>query len=157
MTTALEPRSMMRFRQADAYDVPRLVEMLRQFVTSTKYRKFIGESPEALRIFLEGLLANPDAAIFVAHRDEQVIGMLGILGYVHPMSGERCAGELFWWLDPENRGSGGWLLRRAEKWAVAYGATNIQMIQPVDKPHVGTMYETLGYEAVEVAFHKRLT
>jgi RimJ/RimL family protein N-acetyltransferase len=157
MTTALEPRTMMRFRQADVDDVPRLVDMLRQFVTSTKYRKFIGESPEALQTFLLGLLANPDAAVFVAHRDEVVIGMIGVLGYVHPMSGERCAGELFWWLDPDDRGAGGWLLRRAEKWATAYGATNLQMIAPSDNPRVAAMYEKLGYEEVERAFHKRLT
>jgi GNAT superfamily N-acetyltransferase len=156
MTTELEPRTMIRFRQAEMDDVSALVYMLRLFVTSTKYRKFVGESAEALRTFMLGLLANPDAAIFVAHRDAHVIGMIGVLGYVHPMSGERCAGELFWWLDPDDRGSGGWLLRRAEKWAKAYGATNIQMIQPFDKPHVGKMYETLGYEAVETAFHKKL-
>lgn len=148
--------AMMRFRQASTDDVPSLVVMLRQFVTSTKYRKFVGESAEALRTFLLSLLANPDAAIFVAHRDEKVMGMIGVLGYVHPMSGEKCAGELFWWLNPEDRGAGGWLLRRAEKWAMGYGATNIQMIAPSDNPKVAEMYARLGYEAVETAFHRRL-
>ena len=40
------------------------------------------------------------------------------------------ARELFWWLHPEERGAGGWLLRRAEKWALAYGAASLQMIAP---------------------------
>ena len=156
MTIAVAMRAMIRFRKADAFDVPRLVEMLREFVTSTKYRKFVGESAEALETFLQSLLANPDAAVFVAHRDEQVIGMIGVLAYAHPMSGERCAGELFWWLDTNDRGAGGWLLRRAERWARAAGATNLQMIAPSDNPRVAEMYETLGYEEVERAFHKRL-
>jgi GNAT superfamily N-acetyltransferase len=154
MTVATAPQT--TFRQASDADLPQLVFMLRQFVTSTKYRKFVGENAAVLRTFLEGLLMNPHAAIFIAARDEKVIGMLGVLGYAHPMSGERCAGELFWWLDPDERGAGGWLLRRAEKWAIGYGATNIQMIAPADNPRVAVMYQRLGYEAVETAFHRKL-
>lgn len=156
MTVAIEMRQSIVFRRADATDVPRLVEMLREFVTSTKYRKFVGDSPEALAAFLAPLIENPLSAIFVAEREERVIGMLGVLGYVHPMSGEKCAGELFWWLDPNHRGAGGWLLRRAEKWARAYGAKSLQMIAPVENATVALMYRRLGYEPVETAFHKVL-
>jgi GNAT superfamily N-acetyltransferase len=145
------------YRRAEADDVGALASMLREFVTSTKYRKFVGANREALEDFLFGLLLNPNAAIFVAARGARLIGMIGVLGYVHPMSAETCAGELFWWLDPAQRGAGGWLLRRAESWARAYGAVSLQMIAPSDNPKVGRMYESLGYEEVERAFHKRLT
>ena len=154
MTVATRPD--IGYRQATEADVSALVWMLREFVTSTKYRKFVGDSPEALRTFLDTIIANPSAAVFVADRDDKVIGMIGVLGYVHPMSGERCAGELFWWLDPSERGAGGWLLRRAEKWAREFGAVSLQMIAPADNPRVGEMYAKLGYEAVETAWHRKL-
>ncbi len=156
LETVVRQRAAISFRQAVVADVPRLTLMLRQFVTSTKYRKFVGDSPAALETFLLSLFLNDSSAIFVAERESQVIGMLGVLGYVHPMSGEKCAGELFWWLDPEHRGAGGWLLRRAEAWAKAYGAVSMQMIAPIDQPNVEMMYRRVGYEAVEVAYQKRL-
>jgi GNAT superfamily N-acetyltransferase len=153
--TRKEP-SVIRFRQAGAEDVPELVAMLRQFVTSTRYRKYVGENPEALRGFLLGIIEHPTAAIFVSERAHRVTGMIGVLGCVHPMSGEKCVSELFWWLNPAERGAGAWLLRRAEKWALHYGATSIQMAAPVDKPRVAETYAALGYEPMETSFHKRL-
>lgn len=156
MTTLVAVRPTIAYRQATVEDVPRLVEMLREFVTSTKYREYVGASPEALTAFLYGLLRNPSAVIFVAERDAVVIGLIGVLGYVHPMSGRTVAGELFWWLNPSERGAGGWLLRRAEKWARNYGAQSLQMIAPSDNPRVGAMYEALGYQAVETAYQVKL-
>jgi len=144
------------YREAIRDDVPRLVGMLRQFVTSTRYRKFVGADDAHLETFLLSLFDAIDKRIFVAERRGQVIGMLGVLAYVHPMSGELCAGELFWWLDPSHRGSGGFLLRRAEKWARSVGAVSLQMIAPFDAPHVGAMYARLGYEPVEVAYQVKL-
>jgi GNAT superfamily N-acetyltransferase len=154
--TTLEARAAIAYRQAVYEDVPALVILLRQFVTSTKYREYVGASAEALQAFLEGILRNPSAVIFVAERDAVVIGLIGVLGYVHPMSGRTVAGELFWWLNPQDRGAGGWLLRRAENWARAYGASSLQMIAPAESPHVGAMYERLGYEAVETAYQVKL-
>lgn len=154
---AIEDRKLITFRRARPFfDVAVLVSMLRDFVTSTKYRKYVGQSAESLRAFIESLIDNPSAAIFVAEKDAHVIGMLGVLGYVHPMSGEKCAGELFWWLDPNHRGAGGWLLRRAEQWAREYGAGSMQMIAPADNARVAEMYQRLGYEAVETAYHRTL-
>lgn len=141
------------YRQATDEDVPALVYMLREFVTSTKYRKFVGDSIDALQVFLQGLMTNEAAGVFVAERDGKVIGMIALLRYIHPMSGEKVAGELFWWLDPAHRGAGGWLLRRAESWARGWGAKSLQMIAPSDSPHVGEMYRRLGYEAVETMWH----
>lgn len=157
VTFAIAEQTAISYRKAVSDDVPALVAMLRAFVTSTKYRKFVGDSPDALKTFLSPLIDNQSAAIFVAEQDGAVIGMLGVLGYVHPMSGEKCAGELFWWLNPEHRGAGGWLLRRAESWARAFGAVSIQMIAPSDKPDVERMYRRVGYEPVEIAYHKRLS
>lgn len=156
MSVCAMVRPPITYRSAGPADVPVLVAMLREFVTSTRYRKFVGDSPAALEAFLSPLIENASAAVFVAEREDTVIGMLGVLGYVHPMSGERCAGELFWWINPSDRGAGGWLLRRAEAWARTYGAVSIQMIAPSDQPHVAEMYQHVGYEEVERSFQKRL-
>lgn len=128
--------------------------MIRAFVTST-YRKFVGDSEEQLTAFLFGLMARGDARVWVAERNGEIFGTLGVLAYIHPMSGEFCAGELFWWLHPEHRGYGGWLLRRAESWAKAIGCVSLQMIQPEGSSHVGAMYERLDYAPVERMYQKR--
>ena len=143
------------YRLAAAEDVPALVELIRAFIAET-YRAFVGENPTALAAFLTDLLANPLAAVFVAERHGALIGAIGVLAYMHPMSGERCAGELFWKLHPEHRGAGGWLLRRAESWARAQGCRRMQMIQPFGNDRVGAMYQALGYEPVELMYARVL-
>lgn len=156
MTTLTAIRAPIRYRLAHGWDVPAMVVLLRQFATSTKYRDFVGENAEALQTLLMTLVDNPHAAVFVAERDDAIIGLIGVLGYVHPMGGRLQASELFWWLDPKHRGAGGFLLRRAERWAKAYGAQSLQMIAPAESPHVGEMYMRLGYEPVETSYQKRL-
>ena len=156
MSTLAAVRSPFAYRAADYFDIPALVRLLRQFAQTTKYREFIGPDEAHLATLLEGLVANPHAALFVATRDVTIVGVIGVLGYAHPMSGQTVAGELFWWLDPNHRGAGGWLLRRAEKWAKAYGARSLQMIAPAESPHVGLMYERLGYAPVETSYQRIL-
>lgn len=146
----------MTYRMAVRDDLDSLVAMFRQFVASTQYRRYVGDSAEAVTGFLGSLIVNPCAAIFVAEDAGVVVGMLGVLAYVQPMSGESVAGELFWWLNPEKRGAGGWLLRRAEKWAKAQGAKKMTMVQPADNPRVGEMYQGFGYQQVEVMHQKEL-
>ena len=38
--------------------------------------------------------------------DGAIVGMLGFIIHDHFISGEKVAGEVFWWMEPEHRGDG---------------------------------------------------
>lgn len=143
----------MTIREATTGDVDSLVSMGERFLGSV-YAQKIHANPVALRQLSESLIASPDAVIYVAEVHSAVVGMMGLMRYVHPMSGELTASEVMWWVDPERRGSGVRLFRVGEQWARDSGATVIQMIAP--SPEVERFYERFGYEAVERTFQKRV-
>lgn len=142
-------------RLATTDDLPTLVRMFQQFVASTQYARYVGQNPEHCTRMMAWMLEQPNCAIFVVG-DDPIVGMLGITAVVQPFSGELVASELFWWLDPEHRGHGGWLLRRGERWATEQGARRMLMVAPSDKPRVAEMYRRLGYSPVECLFQRDL-
>lgn len=154
--TVRSRRAAPAIREATAADVPQLVAMFLAFVASTQYARYVGHDAAHATRFLEQLVANPDGVVVVAERDDQVIGMLGLLAYAHPMSGERVATEAFWWLDPRHRGYGVWVLRRAERWARGHGVKRLSLMAPADNARVMDVYEALGYEAVEITYQRDL-
>lgn len=143
----------MTIREATTADVDALVAMGERFLGSVYARK-IHANADALRALSVGLLASPDAVIYVAELAGAVVGMMGLMRYTHPMSGELTASEVMWWVDPERRGSGVRLFRVGEAWATQSGVTVIQMIAP--SPEVERFYERVGYEPVERTYQRRL-
>lgn len=126
-----------------------------RFLTETVYRGRVVVNPSAMARTVALLLAADTGAVFVAERDDAVIGMIGLLYFEHPITGERTVTELFWWMEPEARGYGVRLLKRAERWAAAAGAQKVHMIAPT--PEVGLLYERLGYEALETTYQRALS
>lgn len=143
-------------RVATDADVPRLVAMFQQFVASSQYEKYVGRDPAFCTVQMSRIVASEEAIIYVVEQDSAVIGMLGGVVFQQPFSGEIIASELFWWLDPDHRGHGGWLLKRFEKWAAGKGATRVQMMAPIDKPRVAQTYEGLGYSETERVWQRNL-
>lgn len=142
-------------RDAETGDVEAIVTMAMEFLSTTGYSHQLPPRPNALRAFAERLIAMEDATILLALDGETPIGMLALWAYEHPMSGERVASEIVWWVSPERRGVGVRLLKRAETWARARNATVLQMVAPTDR--VGRFYAACGYDAIETMFQRRLT
>jgi GNAT superfamily N-acetyltransferase len=143
-------------RHADEKDVPALLTMAQSFVSQTKYHGLIALSLTHLETLTRNVLAAPEGQVWIAHKGETPIGMLAMGLFEHPMSGERVASEVVWWVEPDHRGSscGRRLLRAAEDWAKAQRAALLQMVAP--DARVGRFYEALGYVSVETAYQKRL-
>ena len=143
-------------RLASAADVDDIVALSEHFLASTDYGQRMPTSAAAIRAFTQRLIdAGDDAAILVATNEaQQPIAMLAIWCYEHPMSAERVAEELAWWVEPSHRGSlGVRLLRRAEAWARAHGAAVMRMVAPTEQ--VGRIYHACGYSPVETLFQRR--
>jgi len=143
------------FREATATDVPRLAEMFERFRAEGPYAAYGPAQPEVSTALIELLITHEDGVILVTARDDRLVGMLGVMVSAHPWTGERMATELFWWLEPEYRGDGAWLLRRAEHWAEGKRAVRLLMVSP-QNPTVDRIYEALGYAPVETSWQKSL-
>lgn len=138
-------------RKADMRDIPRLIEMGLRFIRETGYSKHVEENPEQMRKTLDVLI--PKGLVLVAD-ENGVVGMIGFLAYEHPLSGEKVASELFWWVDPEHRGHGKELMRAAEEAARHAGARKMQMIAPTEGVEV--LYRRMGYTRLEAAYQRSL-
>lgn len=146
----------MNIREATIVDVPELVSMGLRFRASTGYARIITENPAQMATTAERLIMQEDGVIFVSEdRGGGLIGMIGLLLFTHHLSGALTCGEVMWYVLPDHRGHGVRLLLRAEDWAREHGAVTIQMIQPVGTD-VDAIYQAMGYDAIEVAWHKPL-
>lgn len=143
-------------RESRPEDVSRLIDMGMRFLSETSYREIVAAKPERLADTILNIVNNPDGVILVADDDGRAVGMIAMLAYDHPFSGQRTAFEVAWWIEPEVRGNGAGiaLLRAAEDWARARDVKAMQMVAPT--PEVGALYERLGYRAVETSFQRSL-
>jgi GNAT superfamily N-acetyltransferase len=144
----------MDIRPATSADVPRLVAMGAHFIEATGYRTLLPVNEAQLAALMARLLTEPGGAIFVLATEATVMGAIGLYRFAHPISGEPVASEVFWWVEPDARGSGLRLLREAERWAAAQGAALLQMIAPT--PAVERVYAHRGYVPVERLYQRRL-
>lgn len=142
-------------RRATLDDRDRLMQMAQRFVAETPYAGLITIDLDRLAASVGGLLENPSGCVLVSG-DATLTGMIAMLAYDHPFSGERTAFEVVWWIEPEARGSGDGvrLLRSAEAWARDGGITKMQMVAP--DPRVGEFYQRMGYAPVETSYQRSL-
>jgi GNAT superfamily N-acetyltransferase len=141
-------------RDAAHDDLDAIVAMGRRFLAETDYRDRISENPAQMRVIAERLIDVDEGALLVSDRDGALTGMIGLFVFRHPISDEVFATELFWWVEPEHRGQGIRLLRRAEAWAADKGAKALQMIAPT--PQVARVYAALGYAHIEDSYQREL-
>jgi len=141
-------------RRATAADIPRLVEMGQRFRRESEYSALLADNPEQIAALCHQLVSHPSGGAFVAEKDGRVIGMIGYIVYNHLMSGEKVAGEVAWWVEPEARGDGLRLMRAAEDEARKAGAVQMQMIAPNER--VGALYQRLGYRVMETTYVRTL-
>lgn len=126
-----------------------------RFLTETVYAgRSVPVNPAAMTRTVTFLIGSELGVVFVSEREGVVVGMLGLLLFENPITGESTASELFWWVEPEYRGLGVRLLKRGEQWAREMGAQQVHMIAPT--PEVGQLYTRLGYDYLESAYHKAM-
>jgi len=125
-----------------------------RFLTNSVYAGF-PLNREQMAQTVDLLLTSPIGRIYVAERKGDVVGMIGGLLFRHPITGEATVSELFWWVEPEHRGIGIRLLKRAEQWAEEVGAVRMHMVAPTTD--VGQMYLRLGYSPLETTYQKALS
>lgn len=148
---------MPEIRLAERRDIPAIVRMGLRFIRETVYAGTIGENPDQMARLASQLIDGElDGVLYVAtDAADAAIGMVGALYFAHPLSSEPMVSELFWWADPEHRGSNGVrLLVALTKWARARGAVGLTMIAPTRD--VEAIYDARGFQRVETSYLRRL-
>jgi GNAT superfamily N-acetyltransferase len=146
---------MTTIRAATTADLPALVTMGRRFLAML-YTDRLKDAPDRLDALASQLVGDANSLVLVSEQAGEVVGMIAMVCYEHPMSGDPMAVEMFWWVEPEQRGDGMRLFRRARAWAKARGARILQMIAPATNPDVAAMYDRLGFVPMETTYQRSL-
>lgn len=127
-----------------------------RFLLEGPYRDQITDNPEQVDKLIDWLFTQEAARILVYEDSGQIEGVLCFVIFPHYFSGERCANELIWYVEPGHRGKGSLeLLWAAEKMAYEMGAIRMQLTAPT--PEVGEIYKRCKYALVEVGYQALLT
>lgn len=145
---------MIRF--AAEHDIGRLVEMGRNFHSSSIYADKVRFNEDALAASLRMFIASDIAVVMVTEQNENVVGVIGGIVGPHYLTGENAASELFWWVEPEHRGVGLPLLGAYEDEIAIRGARYSGMICPVGSGNVEKIYAKRGYEPMETIFYREM-
>lgn len=144
----------MNIRPAQIDDIDVMERMGRDFAHAAGQSEI---DSEVLRQTLVNLMEN---GISLVAENGTVKGAIGGLVYPSWFSGELIAQELWWWCDPEIRGTSTALklLLSLENEAKNRGATRLMMLclDGLDGDRIANIYTRLGYHAEERTFSKDL-
>jgi GNAT superfamily N-acetyltransferase len=142
--------------EATRRDISVIVAKALDFNASTAYAALIVFEPDRLARVAGQLIDSDNGVVFLAVREDSVIGMLAAAMQEHPLSGEHIVNEMVWWVDPGERGGRAALrlMTRAEAWGGVRGATTFQMVAPDDR--TGAFYMKLGFTKVETLYQRTI-
>ena len=114
------------------------------------------DEPTLERTFLQLMHSG---CLLVVDGDEGLIGATGALLHPHYFNSAHITGqELFWWIDPDHRGSGALLFNALEDWVRSKGANSFSMIalEALEPDKVGLIYRRRGYRPVERSYLREM-
>jgi RimJ/RimL family protein N-acetyltransferase len=138
-----------RVRPAQPGDADRLVELARQvgaeeegwLITAGEWRRASDE-----RRYLKAIRRHPDAAVFVAEDNGDIVGRLSVSRDAHPASRHVADLGLMVARNHRRQGIGLSLMNVAEEWARRAGVRKLELhVFPHNVAAIG-LYEKLGYE-----------
>jgi RimJ/RimL family protein N-acetyltransferase len=135
-------------RRAEAGDAAALTALANEvsaepegWLISTGWRGVAEE-----RRFLRAVRRHPDAAVYVAELQGELVGRLSLARDAHPASAHIADLGLMIDASYRRRGIGRALMEEAERWARESGVTKLELhVFPWNEPAMA-LYESLGYQ-----------
>lgn len=145
---------MVNFRITKKEDVPATIKLMEEFRDES-----LGEY--GITISSEYILATAEKYLdssFVAEKDGVIIGVLVLSVQVLPMSGEKVAQELIWYMNKNFRKYGIKLLTFAENWCIAQGMKKLIMMcmANLHSEQLSKFYARCGFVPLEFQYIKQL-
>lgn len=143
-------------REASQADIPRIVELGSESLLEGPYRELIKDKPEQTAQLAIEVIREKGKVLLFENDEGKIVGLLGFIIFPHYFTGEITAGEMIWYVSPDERKGCGAirLLWAAEKLAKELGAIRMQFTAPTSE--VGAIYKRFGYQQIEVSFQKEL-
>jgi GNAT superfamily N-acetyltransferase len=146
-------------RAATVDDLPACLDMTARFHAASPISDVAPFDRDGMAVTLREMLVNPRAGIWLAFRDGVPVGLVGALLYpLYFNPAHEVAQELFWWLNPEARGSGAGekLFQIVQNWAKDAGATAVFMIALEDRrvDKMDRFYKRAGFQPMERTYMK---
>lgn len=149
----------MAVREATLEDMPRILELGREFFAESGYKGIIEYDEDSARTTFEGLIASETAVILLMEMGGLIVGGAGAMVAPFYMNANQLVGqEFFWFVSEDFRGTRQALdlFNCLEAWSRSVGAEFFVMIalrENFDK--VSKLYERKGYIKTETNFIKR--
>ena len=150
---------MIEVRCAELADLASCLDMTARFHAASPISGVAPFDRDGMAVTLKEMLSNPCAGVWLALRDAAPVGIAGTLLYpLYFNPAYEVAQELFWWLNPEARGSGAGekLFQRVQDWAKDIGAVAVFMVA-LDDDRVNKMdrfYKRAGFQPMERTYMK---
>jgi GNAT superfamily N-acetyltransferase len=143
-------------RPATINDLPTLEPIAREFYACSKFLE--GFDIDHFCSVWTQLFDSGLGVIFLALKDDEIVGALGGVAYPEIYTGEMVASEFFWFIRAEHRGGGLKLYRAFEQWAKDMKCGRIRMVHLLDSmpEKLQTTYLRLGFAAAEVHYTKEI-
>ena len=145
-------------RDAILEDIPAMVAMGESFFAASGYGDVTEYDPESAAATFAMLIDSPDGVVLIADEGRPV-GTAAAL--VYPFffnTAHRHGQEMFWWVEPEFRGTGTGLMRELESRASSLGAKSLSVAALASlKPDVlAEVYRRAGFRASDSSFVKAI-
>ncbi len=144
----------MIIRPAVEADIPEIVSICETVLAGELAKLEIAHERKHLDAYFRSFVGKEGKAIFVCDLNGAVGGFILASAFPSAVSGETMAMKNAWIMLPKYRGHGTALLRQAEKWAAAKGATIFYATLPNPMPHVAM--QRLGYKPHETIYKRKL-
>ncbi len=137
-------------------DIPSLLRMGRKFHEAAGLADIATWDDESFRATLSRMIGADSGIVLVIDRGE-IVGMAGAVIYpFYFNAGHRTCQEIFWWVEPEARGSAAlleMLEARAGQGGESLIMSNIDSLRP---EALARYYRIRGFRAAENTFIKRV-
>lgn len=144
-------------RRAAAADLSAILRMGAAFHAASPVHQSIPFDPNSLQQFCEQAFDSTEIGFWVAADGDRIAGMAAAVIFPSYFNSTvTVVQELFWWVDPDARGTGAGkqLIESIEQWAVDLDAKAVFMIALADKNEekMQNVYARRGYRPLERTF-----
>jgi GNAT superfamily N-acetyltransferase len=150
---------MIEVRCAQPEDLLSCLDLTARFHAASPVSDVAPFDRDGMAVTLREMMINPRAGIWLAIQNDTPVGIAGALMYpLYFNPAYEVVQELFWWLNPEARGSGAGekLFQNVQTWAKDAGAAAVFMIA-LDDSRVDKMdrfYKRAGFHPMERTYMK---
>ena len=151
----VEP-DVLSIRPAEDQELDVALRMILRFSQESEYKDVIKVDAQTLYPPLQQMVWQEDQTLLYADLGGQIVGLIAMVVYRHPISSTLEAMELAWWVEPEHRHghAGRQLYAAAEQWAQDKRAAAMSMLAPNNK--IEQLYIKWGFEKLETVYRKTL-